>query len=63
MCILQHFEEYPDLHLGSEEGSTLGADLEKAASSASSACGHYVGNHALLRTFLVKSPVRLTEDG
>ena len=27
------------------------ADLEKAASGASSACGHFVGNHAILITF------------
>ena len=27
------------------------ADLEKAASGASSACGHFVGNHTILRTF------------
>ena len=27
------------------------ADLEKAASGA---CGHFVGNHAILRTFWVK---------
>ena len=25
--------------------------LEKAASGASGACGHFVGNHAILRTF------------
>ena len=36
------------------------ADLEKAASGA---CGHFVGNHAILRTFWVKNPVLLTEDG
>ena len=51
MCILQHFEEYPDLHLGSEKGSTLEADMEKAASSASGACEHLVRNRAILRTF------------
>ena len=38
-------------------------DLEKAASSASNACGHFVGNHSILRTFWVKYPVLLTEDG
>ena len=38
-------------------------DLGKAASGESSACGHFVGNHAILRTFLVKYPVLLTEDG
>ena len=38
-------------------------DLEKAASGASGACGHFVGNHAILRTFWVKNPVLLTEDG
>ena len=37
-------------------------DLGKAASGESSACGHFVGNHAILRTFLVKYPVLLTED-
>jgi len=26
-------------------------DLEKAASGASGACGHFVKNHAILRTF------------
>ena len=35
-------------------------DLEKAASGA---CGHFVENHAILRTFGVKYPVLLTEDG
>ena len=39
------------------------ADLEKAASGASSACGHFVRNHAILRTFWVKYPVLLSEDG
>ena len=38
------------------------SDLEKAASGASGACGHFVGNHAILRTFWVKNPVLLTED-
>ena len=38
-------------------------DLEKAASSASGACGHFVGNPAILRTFLVKYPVLFSEDG
>ena len=37
--------------------------LEKAASGASGAFGHFVQNHAILRTFWVKSPVFLTEDG
>ena len=27
------------------------SDLEKAASGASGACGHFVGNHGILRTF------------
>ena len=36
------------------------ADLQKAASGA---CGHFVGNHTILRTFWVKYPVLLTEDG
>ena len=35
------------------------ADLEKATSGA---CVYFVGNHAILRTFLVKYPVLLTED-
>ena len=35
-------------------------DLEKAASGA---CRHFVGNHATLRTFWVKYPIFLTEDG
>ena len=39
------------------------SDLEKAASSASGACGHFVGNPVILRTFWVKFPVLLTEDG
>ena len=38
-------------------------DLEKVASGASGACEHFVGNHAILRTFWVKYPVLLTEDG
>ena len=38
-------------------------DLEKAASGASGACRHFVGNHAILRTFWVKYPVLLSEDG
>ena len=39
------------------------ADLEKAASGASGACGHFIVNHAILRTFWVKYHVLLTEDG
>ena len=39
---------------------SLIADLEKAASGA---CGHFVGNHAILRTFWIKYPVLLLEDG
>ena len=35
------------------------ADLEKAASGA---CGHFVVNHAILRTSRVKPPVFFTED-
>ena len=31
--------------------SRTNSDLEKAASGASVACGHFVGNHAILRTF------------
>ena len=38
-------------------------DLEKAAISASGACGYFVGNHAILRTFCIKNPALLTEDG
>ena len=39
---------------------SLIADLEKAASGA---CGHFVRNTAILRTFLVKYPVlRIEED-
>ena len=38
-------------------------DLEKAASGASSICGHFVQNPANLRTFGVKNPLLLTEDG
>ena len=38
-------------------------DLEKAASGASGVCGHFVGNHTILRTFWVNFPVLLTEDG
>ena len=38
-------------------------DLEKAASGASGACGLFVWNHAILRTFWVKYPVLLIEDG
>ena len=41
----------------------LEADLEKAGSGASGACGHFIGNHAILRTFLAKNPVLFTEDG
>ena len=37
--------------------------MEKAASGASGACGHFVGNHAILRSFLDKYPVLLAEDG
>ena len=39
------------------------SDLEKAACGASGACGHFVRNHANLRTFWVKYPVLLSEDG
>ena len=35
-------------------------DLEKAASGA---CGHFVRNHAIFRTFLVQYPVVFTEEG
>ena len=37
------------------------ADLEKTGSGASSACGHFVLNSAILRTFCVKYSVFLTE--
>ena len=40
----------------------LKSDLEKAASGASGACGHFVENHAILRTFWVEYPVLLKED-
>ena len=32
-------------------GLCLDADLEKAANGASGTCGHFVRNHAILRTF------------
>ena len=41
----------------------LSPDLEKAASGASGACGHFVVNPAILRTFRVRNPTFLTEDG
>ena len=41
---------------------TLNVDLEKAASGASGACGHFVGNPAILRTFRSKYPILLSED-
>ena len=41
----------------------LPADLEKAESGASGACGHFDGNHALLGTFWVKYPLLFSEDG
>ena len=37
-------------------------DLEKAASGASGACGHFIENSAILRTFSVKYLVLLDED-
>ena len=37
-------------------------DLEKAASGASGACRHFVGNHAILRTFSAKYPALFTEN-
>ena len=40
----------------------LWTDLEKATSGASGACGHFVGNPAILRTFGAKCPVFVTED-
>ena len=39
------------------------SDLEKAANGARCACRHFVGNHAILRTFSVKYSLLLTEDG
>ena len=38
------------------------SDLEKAANGASCACRHFVGNHAILRTFWAKYPILLAED-
>ena len=35
----------------SQKQTLSSADLEKAASGASGACGHFVRNHAILRTF------------
>ena len=40
---------------------TIRADLEKAASGASGACGHFVRTHAILRTFLVKNLALLSK--
>ena len=37
--------------------------LEKASSGASGSCGHFVGNHAILRSFWAKNPVLFTEPG
>ena len=51
------------LYLQDYFGTTLKSDLEKAASGASGACGHFVGNYAILRTFSVKYPIHFTEDG
>ena len=39
------------------------ADLEKTASGASGAGGHFVRYHATLRTFGLKYTVLLTEEG
>ena len=39
------------------------ADLEKAASGANGTLGYFVGNPAILRTFLQKYSKFLTEDG
>ena len=39
------------------------ADLEKTTSHASGACGHFVGNQTILRTFCIKYPILLAEDG
>ena len=35
------------------------SDLEKVVSGA---CGHFIGNHTILRTFSAKYPVFFTED-
>ena len=40
----------------------VGSDLEKAASGASGACRHFVGNLATLRKFLVKFSVKIKEE-
>ena len=48
---------------GCWQPSSIFADLEKAASGASGACGHFVGNHAILRTFWAKYSVLFSEDG
>ena len=53
-----------DMAGGSDSGEwRVQTDLEKAASGVSGACGHSIGNHAILRIFLVKYPILLTEDG
>ena len=49
-------------HFRSNPTVVLRSDLEKAASGASGACGHFVGNPAILRTFSVKYPVLLAEN-
>ena len=41
---------------------TIRADLEKAASGASGACGHFVINPAILRKFSLEYPSLLAED-
>ena len=37
--------------------------MEKAASGASGTCGNFVRKPVIMRTFLVKHPLLLTEDG
>ena len=38
-------------------------DLEKVSSGASGACGQFVKNPAILRTYLVENRAFLTKDG
>ena len=43
--------------------SSIISDLEKAVSSLSGTCRHFVGTNAILRTFSVKYPGFFIEDG
>ena len=45
------------------EKAASGASGASGASVASGACEHLARNHAILRTFLIKSPSFLTQDG